>query len=188
MEKNRQGKPKRRQYLNDFPRTVGGEYVYTGGFARPAAEPERYARWRRRLAALAAASAVFVLGAGMLPAAGSAGCVYVALPFLALILCCFVKLWKTARLLMAGQTVREYVYEKTVPALPGWIAAEALSAAAVLLGEGVYLLRRGFEGRAAASIAFLVLAAAAAAADLLLLRVFRAMEWRRDGAEKAPEA
>ena len=56
MEKKRQEKTKRRQYLNDFTQTVGGEYVYTGGFFRPAAEQERWAKWRRRLSALAAAA------------------------------------------------------------------------------------------------------------------------------------
>ncbi len=184
MEKKRQGKTKRRQYLNDFTQTVGGEYVYTGGFLRPAAEPERWAKWRRRLSALAAAAAAFVLGAGLLPAAGSAGCAYVALPFLALILCSFVKAWKTARLLLAGQAVREYVYEKTVAGLPGWIVAEAVSAAAVLAGECVYLLVRGFEGREAASIGFLVLTALVAAADLLTLRHFRKMSWSADNPER----
>ncbi|MBR0353288.1 MAG: hypothetical protein IJH53_08795 [Oscillospiraceae bacterium] len=174
---DKQQKRKRKQYLSDFRPAVNGEYVYTGDHFRPDMEGERFAVLRRSILIMLFLSAAFVFTAGLLPAAGSTNCFYVILPFLAVIICCFIKTLKTVRLFASGLTVREYVYEKTVPAIPRWLLAEGISAAATLAAEAVYLIVNGFDGRETYTAAFICLITALIAADLIMLKFFREITW-----------
>ena len=168
---------KRKQYLNDFRPSVNGEYVYTGDHFRPNNEAKEFSRLRITVLLTAVISAVLVISAGLLPAAGSMNCFYVILPFLAVIICCFIKAWKTARLFISGIPVREYVYKKTVPEIPGWTLAESISAAVTLVAEILYLLLNGFGGREIYTVTFMCLMGLTAAIDLRMRRAFLGISW-----------
>ena len=177
MEKKKRA-VKRKQYLNDFTVDVNGEYVYTGKYYCPETDSSQYSRLRCRTVVFVLLSAACVFAAGILPAAGSINCFYVILPFLALIITCCIAAEKTLRLFSSGSSVREYVYEKTVPLIPGWIKAEIICASVTLLSELIFLLINGFGGRAAQTAAFLILIAFAASAGFLSLRSFLGIRWK----------
>lgn len=179
----KKGKSRRKQYLNDFRPVLNGEYIYTGEHFCPDMEQEQFAVLRRSILIALILAAAFVFTAGLLPASGSINCFYVILPFLAVIICCFIKTVKTVRLFASGLTVREYVYERTVPAIPGLVLAEGISAAATLAAEAVYLILNGFDGREAYTAAFICLIAAEIAADLTMLKLFRKITWYKNTAE-----
>ena len=179
MENNRQTRKKRKHYLNDFRQAVNGEYIYTGDHYSPEMEQSEFSRFRMTVIIAAFISAVLVLAAGMLPSAGSLNCFYVILPFLAVIICCFIKTVKTVRLFSSGFTVREYIYEKTVPAIPGWLLAECISSAATLTAEAVYLILNGFDGREIYTAVFICLITANSAVGFFALKSFRRIIWEK---------
>ncbi len=177
---NRKTKTSGKQYLNDFTPAVNGDYVYTGGFYRPELEPLHFSKIRSLIIITELISVISVFVAGLLPAAGSADCFYVILPFLAVIICGFVKAWKAVSFFLSGTRVREYVYMKSVFVLPGWTVAETVSAAAVLIAETVFLLINGFEWREKFTVAFICLVALTMIADLLMLDLLRRISWIKD--------
>jgi len=168
---------KRKHYLNDFNQAVNGEYIYTGTCYRPQMDSSRFSTLRVRIIAVSILSAAFVLAAGLLPAAGSLNCFYVILPFLAVIICCFVKAGKLARLFFTGDTVREYIFLKTVPEIPGWTIAETVASAITLIAETVYLIMNGFENREIYTIVFGFVIAAIVPLDIISLKLFRSIIW-----------
>ena len=175
MENKRAGG--RKQYLNDFRPSVNGEYIYTGGFYKLEMEQSRVKGLRTKMTVSVIITAAFVLTAGILPAAGSISCFYVILPFLAVMICCFVSTWKICRLLASGLMVREYIYEKTVPTVPGWLLAESISAAATLIGEAVYLIINGVDGREVYTAAFICMLILTVSACLMMRSFFREIRW-----------
>ncbi|MCR4606136.1 MAG: hypothetical protein K5771_00230 [Oscillospiraceae bacterium] len=176
----RDAKKSRKQYLNDFSPALNGDYVYTGGYYRPEMEDAVFSRCRIRFIIAVIISVMFVFAAGLLPAAGSTNCFYVILPFLAMIICCFVKTGKAVRLFLSGSRIREYTYLKTVPVLPGWIIAEAVSAAATLLAEAVFLLINGVESRELYTVLYICLIVSTMIADLAAMKYFRRISWTED--------
>lgn len=176
----RDAKKSRKQYLNDFSPALNGDYVYTGVYYRSEMEDADFSKCRIRFIILVIISVIFVFAAGLLPAAGSTNCFYVILPFLAMIICCFVKTGKAARLVLSGSRVREYVYLKTVPVLPGWTIAETVSAAATLLAEVVFLLANGSESRVLYTVVYICLIVSTMIADFAALKVFRRISWNED--------
>ena len=162
---------------------MDGDYIYTGGYYRPETDQTFFSRLRIKIIIAVLLSAVFVFAAGLLPAAGSTNCFYVILPFLAVLICCFVKTGKAGRLFLSGFRVREYVYLKTVPLLPGWTIAETASAAITLLAEAIFLLINGFEGRVLYTVVYICLIILTMIADLMMLKNIRKLRW----IEEVPE-
>ena len=179
----RDAKKSRKQYLNDFTPALNGDYVYTGGYYRPEMDHAVFSQFRVRFIISVIISAIFVFAAGLLPAAGSTNCFYVILPFLAVLICCFVKTGKAGRLFLSGFRVREYVYLKTVPLLPGWTIAETACAAITLLAEAIFLLINGFEGRVLYTVVYICLIILTMIADLMMLKNIRKLRW----IEEVPE-
>lgn len=161
-----------------FYRDLNGEYQYGGAVYRYCGDPPR-ARALARMWAVGGGMAAALAAAGCLGAAGTDGCFYVLLPYAGCFVAAFSAVWALVRLTAAGGELRDYVYEATVQALPGRAALTAALAAAAMAGEGVYLLRHGFEGRPAATLAYAALLAAGCAAALRLRRSLPAESWQR---------
>ena len=179
MEKKKRA-GRRKQYLDDFRPAVNGEYVYTGNHYSPDMDWSDYSRLRGCIIAASVITAGFVLAAGSLPAAGSISCFYVILPFLAVIICCSVTVWKVLSLFLSGYTVREYVYDKTVPVIPLWLKAGIISSAVTLISETVFLMLNGFAGREKETVAFITLITVKIMIDLLIIRLFKRIRWKKE--------
>lgn len=128
----------RRSHLGDFSPTASGEYVYTGPTYVSQGLPPRPAmalRW-----ALSLGCAVLAAASGCLPAPGMMDCFYVILPWAASLLAAASLVWAAARMAYWGQPLREYVYQKTVRALPLRCALTAAAAGAAAVLSPVYAL------------------------------------------------
>lgn len=164
---------------DDFARGLDGEYRYTG----PLYHYRGGTPYGRRMACLGAAVLCLMAAAaaaGCVQAAGMNGCFYVLLPYVGCVAAAVSVVWAAARLAAAGESLREYVYEATVLALPGRAALTAALAAAALAGEGVYLALYGWQGKMPGTLAYLALLAAALAACLALRRLVRAGDWQNE--------
>lgn len=175
------GKKRRRSYLEDFQETASGGYVYTGRL-HPFEGTQR--ERRRALAALWACTSLALASltaAGCVPAAGTDGCPYVLLPYMAALLSGISAAWLTGRLTAGGQALRDYVYRATVGKARVRGTLSAAFCALTLAGEGVYLALHGAGGRAAGTAWLAALLALALGMQVLWIRLAR-----RAGARYAP--
>ncbi len=136
-EKRKKG---RRAHLSGFAPTAAGEYVYTGPHY---AYVEQNGSYKRFLVTQ------WVLALGCLGCAAAGGCVsgpgmdntfYVILPWAAGLIAAVSVVWAVARMAYWGNPLRDYVYEKTVAALPTRCKIAAGLAAATGILSGISLL------------------------------------------------
>ena len=130
MEKKRR-KRGENSYLNDFHLNLAGEYIYDGELYACQADPDTQKMQKRKLWVYTALMLLTVLASGSIPAPGMLGSSYVILPFLGELIAIFSVVWAVCKLGRDWNAVREYVYERTVPALPGRALCVAAFAAAV---------------------------------------------------------
>lgn len=136
---------------------------------------------RRMLAELWASGALGTLcflAGGFLPVPGFTGCFYVLGPYVAALIAAAGSLWTLGELTGAGDPIRQYAYDATVPRLPVWSLIAGIAGGLCLLGEGLYLIRNG--GGLGTAAAFLALEAAGTAAMLLFRGVIRRSRWREN--------
>lgn len=160
-EKQRRGC---RAYLNDIKINENGEYVYQGTYYIWNEEKKSRRRvlgelWVSCIVMLAAA-----VGAGCLPAPGVGNCAYVLLPYVAEVMAAVSVCWALARLSAGGNPLREYVYLATVDKLPGRVVLTAVFAGAAAVGEGIYVIKNGIQGKIGIIVLFIFLEIAALAA------------------------
>lgn len=165
---------KRWSYLNDYKKTAGGEYVYTGSVYHLAGNG---ARDRRLLAALSFLSAAVAVGSGCINAAGLSNTFYVILPYIGEIAAVFVLCWQTVKLLAAGQRVKTYVRDSLEKYLPPAALALIIFSAASLIASPVFLIQNGTEGKPFQCALYLVLKAVGLVLGLFARRHIRAISW-----------
>ena len=73
--------------------------------------------------------------------------------------------------------MKEYVYEASVPKIPGRALFTAACAGLTVLGEALFALQNGLEGKTAGFALFLLSEAAAMALALLIWRDARGNLW-----------
>lgn len=174
QERKRRG---RRAHLDDFQRSVSGEYIYTGKtHPFPAGGMTR----RMFLARLWTLAGVMLAGgilAGCLPAAGVGDTPYVILPYVGSLLSAVSVVWLMCRLTGGGDPLPNYIYQKTVGqfALRG-ILTLTFSCAA-LAGEVLYLALHGPGDRLPGTLGFLLCQAAVAASALGWRWMTRRINW-----------
>lgn len=185
MEKKR---PKRgkNSYLNDFHVNLAGEYIYEGEVYACAGGEAEVKALRLRLWAYAAVIAAASVISGCISAPGMQNCFYVMLPYIGEFCAAASVVWALVRMGTDWKSIRAYVYERTVPALPRRAMAAACFAAAGFAAETVFLVLSGSGGQVGAAALFLLLRAAAFASGMLMRRQFRGANWGK-AAKKADE-
>ena len=176
-EKDRKGRRKRREYLEDFHEDLNGEYVYEGAYYRYADEGLPYRQFRRRLGALGAALLLAEIAAGCVPSPGMSGNFYVVLPYALGLVSAVSVCWALARLRRGGERLRAYEYEAAVKALPGRALLTLIFSALSIAGELVCLSAGGAETGFAAGAAFLAAGAVSLLSALGIRRLIRRCRW-----------
>ncbi len=164
---------KRWSYLNDYKKTAGGEYVYTGS-VYTLSDGKRY---RRGLAALSFGAAAVAVGSGCINAAGLSNTFYVILPYIGEIAAVFVLCWNTVRLLTAGQPVKAHVRDALEKYLPPAALALIVCSAAGLIASPVFLILNGTEGKPFLCGLYLFLKAVNVVLGLFAGRHVKALSW-----------
>ena len=179
-KKERKG---RRAYLDDFRRTVDGEYIYIGATYAFQGEQSTRKRGLLRWGILAVGMVACAIVGGCIRAPGTVNCAYVLIPYAVGILAAFSVLWGYARMAKGGDPLRAYVYEATVPHFPLRTILTAVGGGGAILGELIYVILNGVQGLLVGMIVFLVSQAAMLVCALLWRPLGREMSWERfDGA------
>ena len=189
MEEGRKyGRRGRRAYLDDFQRTVTGEYIYTGPTYAFRGSAECRKKGLLRWGALSVGMTALAVVGGCIHAPGAAYCAYILIPYvLALLSACSV-LWGFARLAKGGNPLRGYVYDATVLQFRLRTILTAVGAAAAVAGELLYVVLHGTMGMVPGMVIFLVSEAAVLALALLWRPLGKDMAWdRQDGGEQKSE-
>ena len=172
MAEKRKG---RRAYLNDFKKNEQGQYEYGG--RRYSYRGDDLGRRRMRTALLCALMIVLMAVAGCVDVPGMRGCFYVLLPYAAGLAAAAGVCLAVYRFCTGGDPMKEYVYEASVPKIPGRALFSAVCAGLTASGEAFFALQNGLAGKTAGFALFLLLEAAAAVLALFLWRDARGNVW-----------
>ena len=179
MAESRSNKKGRRAYLDDFQTTVSGEMIYCGAYYVYQGRTEERKRFLLKGAAASAVAAVFSVLSGCVPAPGTLNCFYVLLPLLGSILSAVSLLWAAIRLLAGGEELREYVYSATMEVFPMRTALSIGFSGLSILGELLFLLLNGTEGKLPGLLLFLLAQGIVLLSSLLCRKTANAAVWKR---------
>ena len=168
---------KRWSYLNDYKKTAGGEYVYTGSVYVLAGDGKRF---RRLLAALSFSAAAAVVGSGCVNAAGLSNTFYVILPYIGEVAGAFVLCYNVVRLLAAGKEVKAYVRTALEKYLPPAALALMIFPAISLIGSAVFMILNGPEGKPLLCALYLIAKAVILTLGFFTRRHIRSMAWEEN--------
>lgn len=168
---------KRWSYLNDYKKTAGGEYVYTGSVYILAGDGKRF---RRLLAALSFSAAAAVVGSGCVNAAGLSNTFYVILPYIGEVAGAFVLCYNVVRLLAAGKEVKAYVRTALEKYLPPAALALMIFPAISLIGSAVFMILNGPEGKPLLCALYLIAKAVILTLGFFTRRHIRSMAWEEN--------
>ena len=174
---DKQRRPGRRDYLNNFKMDDSGKYAYRGTYMAYTNGAESWKKDLIRIWLCCAVPIVLLVILGFLPSSGLDGNLIVLLPYGLGIVALFVLVWKVARLTYGGQRVRKYVYDATVKVLPGYAAAVIITAAFALVGIIITLILGSFRGTIFSSILFIVGQLCAGFGGVFVQRIIRQMHW-----------
>ena len=175
MEKKRR-KRGENSYLNDFHPNLAGEYIYSGTLYACALDETAQRGMRRSLAAVQLAA---VIASGSIPAPGMQNSFYIILPFLGELIAAVSTAWAIFKLGSDWNAVREYVYERTVPALPRRALAAAILAFLGILCECIYLALSGHGGRLFYAVLYLIFKVLSILCALVIRRAMQRTNWSK---------
>lgn len=178
MEKKRR-KRGENSYLNDFHPNLAGEYIYSGTLYACALDETAQRGMRRSLAALAAVQLAAVIASGSIPAPGMQNSFYVILPFLGELIAAVSTAWAVFKLGSDWNAVREYIYERTVPALPRRALAAAILAFLGILCEGIHLALAGHGGRLFYAVLYFIFKVLSILCALTIRRTMLHTNWAK---------
>lgn len=170
---------KRREYLNQFHRTASGEYVYSGEHYTFQSQGKSRRRAMTELWLSCTVAVAAVVAGGCIPAPGVGNCAYVLIPYVAAVIAAVSGIWSLGQLTAGGDPLRAYVYDDTVKKLPLRLILTAVFAGVSCLGEGLFLLLNGGQGKTGFAVLFLVLEAAATLAAVLGRWAFSRLTWSK---------
>ena len=87
--------------------------------------------------------------------------------------------WGMWRLLEGGNPLREYVYKASVEQIPIRAIFTIIGAGAAIVGESVYLIGHGFQGKSVKSMEFLLLESVVFVLAVILRKRVMVMPWKR---------
>lgn len=168
-------KKRRGEYLRDFRKDENGRYVYTGRMYSYQGTDLK----QRRLFLFVLSVCVFaaMIACGCIHVPGLSESFYVLPPYMVGLVSAGMSCAAAYHVWTGGDPMREYIYESGVLKLPGRSAFTAVCAAVALLGEVVYVILNGFEGKFTGFVIFLILEGASCAATCLIYRIIHKMKW-----------
>jgi len=169
---------RRKSELEHFQRNAAGELVYTGAlysFQGPGARKGQLGR----LWALGGAAFLLILAAGLTPAPGQRGYWYVTLPYAGALVLAMAALWSLGRISLAGDPIRQYVYEGSCQKFSPLFWCAGLLSGAAGLGQIAYLLLHGGGDRLLPGIAYALMLLAGGAAGCLSGKRSGALRWEK---------
>ena len=140
MQRMAEGKKGGRSYLNDFQRNVAGDYIYAGDLYACGASREEIKQQKQFLGLLIFLLAAAVIAGGCINAPGLHNAFYLIIPLGCEIGATGSVTSAVLRFLSGEPPLREYIYKRSVEALPRRALFETAFAGIGLLCETVYCI------------------------------------------------
>ena len=112
-------------------------------------------------------------------APGAMNSFYVVFPFAVSFVFGLSAGWGLWRLTTGGNPLRAYIYEASVEKLPFRTGGVLVCTIATILGELLYILRKGFGENVIKIMVFLLLEGVIAGVSLVFLQRIRQMSWEK---------
>lgn len=167
---------RRHAYLDDFRKTVSGEYVYAGKLYSYAGEKTKNSALLRILP-FAIIPFLIILACGFFHVSGMSSCAYVLLPYTVAVIISAVALWAFVHLMITKEPIRHYIFKETVPRFRRCALLTLIFSAATLIGDIVYVSINGFLTYRTGTIVFMILHVIAIACAVFSFTSFRKIKW-----------
>lgn len=175
-------KRNRKAYLDDFHRSLSGEYIYHGvTYTFEGTRKERYHLYYKLLT-LSLVLAVAGVVTGCIRAPGALNCFYVLGPYLVSFIASGYLIWGLCRMWHGGSPLREYIYQATLDQFRNRGILTAVSAGCAVVGEIVYVILHGTEDLISGMILFLVCQALVLVCSLLWIHLTENSCWVKNEA------
>lgn len=175
-------KKKQKAYLDDFHRSLSGEYIYCGvTYTFEGTRKQRFCLYFRLLA-LSLVMAVAGVVTGCIRAPGALNCFYVLGPYLVSFVASGYLIWGLCRMWHGGSPLREYVYQATLDQFRSRGILTAVSAGCAVVGEIVYVIRNGIGDLMSGMILFLICQALVLLCSLLWVHLTENSCWVKNEA------
>ena len=148
--------PKKWDYINDFKMTADGKYTYMGDWYS-LEDINAYKKVYLIFFLIAFVNAALVIGAGLINAAGMNNTFYVILPYVAQVCSAFALVWKSIRVVSAGEKIKGYVFETAIQRIPAALMSLFVFSIITLLSSIVFIILNGTENKLMLCILFIVI-------------------------------
>lgn len=175
-------KKNRRAYLDDFHRSLSGEYIYYGvTYTFEGTRKQRFHLYYKLLCLSLVMSAAGLV-TGCIRAPGALNCFYVLGPYLVSFMASASLIWGLCRLWQGGSPLREYVYKATLDQFRNRGILTAVSAGCAVAGEILYVILNGNENLVSGMILFLICQALVLASSILWVHLTENSCWIKNEA------
>ena len=170
--------PKRKDYLKDYKQGASGKYEYGGISYTFDGTPEERKRAYAKLIGLTVLLTAFVMGSGMIDAAGMVNTFYVIVPFIGEVCALFALWWNLSKLLMEGEKIRGYIFETVNNRMEPATLILVFFAILGLVMSVVFQLTNGFEDKMLKCFLYLFTKALNAILAFLVKKYYNTLKWK----------
>ena len=169
--------PMRREYLDDFRKDSQGNYVYSGQIYRIDGSGKKI---KVILLLLLLLSVLPAAAAGFTTAGGMKDTFYVIIPYILEVCCAFGLSWNVLRLLMSGESIKEYVLSSVSKYLPVFSYGLSIFAFISIVCITVFLVKTGLGGESMLSFALIACKLVSLLSSLILIRFFKKISFSKE--------
>lgn len=179
MTQKRRYRGRRKAYVDDYKINENGEYEYQGARYQWNISEAEGRRLFFQFRLMGPLIFIFILLAGCIPSPGVNHWPFLMIAYLVglvVSISLWILLWQ-----MCGEKspMRGYVYDETVEKLPFRILLTVVLTIASILGEAVYVILYGTEGKAVGAVLFIILEIMALICTLYTRKRFQMIKWEK---------
>lgn len=145
---------KKRQYLNEFRSNLNGEYIYQGKLYEFKGEESERKKSIMTLLIFSIAAIFLTILSGILPGAGSTKAFYVIIPYVVEFGAEGFLIYSVGSLLSGGKIIREYIFLNSYGKIHERAMIIVAFAIIGFVGNFIYSLLNGTEGRTLATVVY----------------------------------
>ncbi len=156
---DKENKKSKKAYLRDFKPDVNGKYTYQGSYFifKSGAKSMNLTLLKRNLLLFTSILVISTISGGLLEGAGITNSFYVILPYIIEVGGTGTYLWAFIQFYKQGERIREYIYKASFEKMPIRVMVGFVGGTMGLVGNLIYVILNGFEGKILATVIYLVL-------------------------------
>lgn len=170
--------PRRKEYLKEYRQGDSGKYEYGGKYYTYSGSASERKKAYGALIMMTVLLTASVIGSGLIDAAGMVNTFYVIVPYIGEVCALFALWWSLSKLLMEGEKIRGYVFEKADYRIPPELIIMIVFSLVGLAMSAVFQIFNGFEGKMLKCIMYLLLKVLNAILAFWIKKYYNNLEWK----------